>query len=370
MIDTTVFKKDDLEYIKVDSNLSHKFHWVIDYLKTKSKIFVKQITDSEKVNDNNQSKREWCIYDFLESTNFLPHTSSLIPQVIHFDRQKSVLIYKLTDNYISLRKHYSKDTMICNKLVFLVGKVLAKLHSETKESQRYLDSLTKINYFTQNKINDGIPYSEYMTNYLQPESLKKVPVHTWRFLGILHKSDTISKIIKELELENPYYCLTHNNLGFENIFISEKYQESQKNSENNDLNQNCLKITNWNAFSWGDPANDLGKIISNYFILWFDNMLIDSTIDIKQSIKLAHIPFKVINSSITTLIQAYVENNHQILKDYPDFLIRVIKFAGLGLIEQLLTDFKFKPDKALKQKNIYFYMASQLLCKPEKFLSI
>ena len=99
-------------------------------------------------------------------------------------------------------------------------------------------------------------------------------------------------------------------------------------------------------------------------------MPIDSTINMTQSIEVASIPFSVINSSITTLIRTYIEHNYQILEDYPDFLIRVIKFAGLGLIEQLLRDFQLQPDKALERQNIYFYLASRLLCKPKIFLSV
>lgn len=361
LIDTAVCKSKELDNIKVDFNLSHNHNWCIEFLDTRNKILIKQISCLEVLELQNRIEHEWCIYDFLESTNFLPHTSSLIPKIIHFDNKKSILIYKLPNNYISFIQYQKKCQITSKRITKLIGETLAKLHFETSKNQ---ERSILINKLSLNISHYTTPFFEYVTNYLKPESLKKVPYYSWRFLGILHSSKPVIKTITELVLKPRYYCLTHNNIKFENIFILEEQQEKKS------FAQNPLKFINWETLSWGDPAYDLGKMISTYFVFWVDSMIIDSTIDMTQSIKLALISFKVINSSITTLIRTYVEHNYQILEDYPDFLIRVIKFAGLGLIEQLLTDFQFQPDKALERQNIYFYIASRLLCKPQKFLSI
>ena len=58
------------------------------------------------------------------------------------------------------------------------------------------------------------------------------------------------------------------------------------------------------------------------------------------------------------------------LTNDPEFLKRVIQFAGLGLIYQLLAEFQFQPEIAQIHQKIYFSIAAQLLCSPEKFLVI
>jgi hypothetical protein len=70
------------------------------------------------------------------------------------------------------------------------------------------------------------------------------------------------------------------------------------------------------------------------------------------------------------MTKAYINTYPKILEDYPEFIKRVIQFAGLGLIYQLLTEFQLQPEMALSHQNLYFFIAAQLLCKPEKFLSI
>ena len=367
LIDTFICKPKDLDNVKVDSNLSQNCNWTIEFLESKSKIFIKQIPHFKDLSVDNKIYKEWCIYDFLESANFLPHTSSLSPKIIHFDKKKSILIYKLTNDYIDLKNYYKHYKFSPQLIAEILGNTLAKLHFETIKSK---ECFTFMNKFAKERLHNHIPYSDYLINYLTPESLKKVPVQSWRFLGIFHKSEAIKNVVTELLIAPRHYCLTHNNLEFKNILISKEWKENKLITETKNSTQNCLKIINWEACSWGDPANDLGRIVTDYFIFWIDSMLIDFTINIEQSIRLATIPFEVIGSSITALMQAYVKTFPKILEDDSDFLRRVIQFAGLGLIYQLLEEFKFNPDVALEHQNLYFYMALQLLCKPQKFVSI
>ena len=99
-------------------------------------------------------------------------------------------------------------------------------------------------------------------------------------------------------------------------------------------------------------------------------MIVHPAIEIKKSIQLATIPLEVVRPSIVAMTKAYINTYPKILENYPEFIKRVIQFAGLGLIYQLLTKFQLQPEMALSHQDLYFFIASQLLCKPEKFLSI
>jgi hypothetical protein len=70
------------------------------------------------------------------------------------------------------------------------------------------------------------------------------------------------------------------------------------------------------------------------------------------------------------MTKAYINTYPKILEDYPEFIKRVVQFAGLGLIYQLLAEFQLQPERAFNIQTLYFFIAPQLLCKPEKFLSI
>lgn len=161
-------------------------------------------------------------------------------------------------------------------------------------------------------------------------------------------------------------CLTLNTLEFSTILISQEWANLSPNKAN--LPDDLIKFLHWHNYSWGDPANDLGQIVTCYFLLWIKSMLIDSNIDLKESIQSASISLDVIRPLMSAMIKSYVNYYPNILQQYPEFLKRVIQFAGLGLIYQLLREFQFHPQEAINHQEVYFYIAAQLLCKPEKFL--
>ena len=180
----------------------------------------------------------------------------------------------------------------------------------------------------------------------------------------------MTKVIKELVLHHQHCCLTHNNIQFKNIFIPRNWKPDELLPGNEKSDITLIKLINWEACSWGDPACDLGKAITGYFLFWINSMIIHHTIEIKKSIQLATIPLEIVRPSIGTMMKAYISIYPDVLNIYPEFIKRVVQFAGLGLIYQLLAEFKLQPETALSHQEIYFYIARQLLCRPEKFLSI
>lgn len=375
LIDTKLYQKKDIDNMKINYRLSNNFNWVIYLSKNKYFIIVKQTPDFNftELHINNKIVQEWYIYNFLLSIDSSHFILTFMPDIIYFDQKKSTLIYKIYDEYYSLKTYVEelKESQDLDLIAELIGITLGKIHYETINHKEYL-TLTKKNLT--NILDYQVSYPDYLynqlINFLQPENLKKTPTQAWRFLGMFHTSQTIRETVTELLLNSRNCCLTHNNIKLENLFISKYWKEKKSNKNIKDSDQSYLKIINWENCSWGDPACDLGRAITIYFLFWFDSMLIDTTIDIKQSIKLATMPFEIINYSITTMIKAYLNINSQILENYPDFLSRVIQFAGLGLIYELLTEFQFQPDIALEHQNLYFYIASQLICKPRKFISV
>ncbi|MEH2145254.1 hypothetical protein [Nostoc sp.] len=299
----------------------------------------------------------------------LDYASSLTPEVLHFDNSNSILIYKCPNNYITLQSFYENQETFPIAIAELVGTTLAKLHSQTMSSQECYTFLTELE---ECKLKYQLPYPDYLSDYLvsriEPESLKKTQALSWRFLGIFQQSEAVREIVTELVLNHRRCCLTHNNSQFHKIFIPRYWEKLV--SENQDSYQSLIKIIDWEGCSWGDPACDLGKAILGYFLFWLNSMIVHPAIDIKKSIQLATIPLEVIRTSIVAMTKAYINTYPKILEDYPDFLKRVIQYAGLGLIYQLLTEFQLQLEMALNHQNLYFFIAAQLLCKPEKFLSI
>jgi hypothetical protein len=65
-------------------------------------------------------------------------------------------------------------------------------------------------------------------------------------------------------------------------------------------------------------------------------------IELEKSLQLATIPLEVIQPSIVALVRAYISSFPKILEDRPDFLNRVVQFAGLALIYQILAKIQYQ----------------------------
>ncbi|MBD1938764.1 hypothetical protein [Microcoleus sp. FACHB-68] len=368
LVDAAICQKDDLEYLTIDLS-SKASNWVIELPRNLGKLFVKQTPHYSGLYKDIRIWKEWHIYNFLQSDKSLDYVSSLTPELLYFDESNLILIYKFPFDYISLKKYYKNQESLPNFLAELVGTTLAKLHSETINSQQCHTFVSEV---SESQLHYQLPYPDYLSDYLvsriEPESLKKTQAVCWRFLGIFQKSEAVREVVTELVLNHRHCCLTHNNIQFHKIFIPQNWENCVSEIQHSD--KSIIKLSDWEAYSWGDPACDLGKAILGYFLLWIDSMIVHPAIEIKKSIQLATIPLEVVRPSIVAMTKAYINTYPKVLEDYPEFIKRVIQFAGLGLIYQLLTEFQLQPQIALNHQNLYFFIAAQLLCKPEKFLSI
>lgn len=369
LMNTGICEKEDLDYMKVDARYSKNFNWVIELPENRGKLVVKQQPHYSTLYSDDRIRKEWSLYNFLHYQKDLNYALSVTPEVVHFDQKNSIVLYKYSSDYITLEQYYKNHHFLLTSIAELVGETLGKLHYETINSQECYTFMTELGG---DYLHYQLPYPDYLSNYLvrslEPESLKNTPVQCWRFIGIFKQAEALNKVVTELVFHHRHCCLTHNNIQFNKLLIPKHWEKLL--STINDSERSIIKLIDWEACSWGDPACDLGKAIAGYFIFWLNSMIIHPAIEIKKSIQLATIPLEVVRPSIVAIKNGYINTHPSILEDYPEFFKRIIQFAGLSLIYQLLTEFKFQPEIALSHQEIYSYIAGQLLCKPEKFMSI
>jgi hypothetical protein len=150
--------------------------------------------------------------------------------------------------------------------------------------------------------------------------------------------------------------LTHNDLNLHNTLIHSRWNQLD----------NCLvKLIDWEACGWGDPAFDLGTMLASYLEIWLSSLVIDATLELEESLQLAMTPLEDIQPSLVALLQAYLNAFPMILDYNCDFLVRVIKFTGLALIHQIQN--RIKNYKCFDNCDIYkLQLAKNILTKPEQ----
>ena len=150
--------------------------------------------------------------------------------------------------------------------------------------------------------------------------------------------------------------MTHNDLKLNNILLDNNWEQS---------NKSIVRLIDWERATWGDPAFDLGTLIGSYVQIWLSSLVISNSLTIEESLRLAVTPLEQLQPSIAALTQAYFNQFPEILEHRPDFLQRVVQFAGFALIQRIQAMIQYQ--KSFGNTGItMLQIAKTLLCRPQQ----
>jgi hypothetical protein len=126
-----------------------------------------------------------------------------------------------------------------------------------------------------------------------------------------------------------------------------------------------VRIIDWEFLSWGDPAYDLGMVVSGYLKIWLRSLVVSSAIDIQMALRLATTPLETLQPSMVAILKSYLAYFPEILERHPNFLSRVMQFTGLLLIKRIQV--KLGQLEPFDNTSICtLQVAKALLCNPEQ----
>ncbi|QKQ72703.1 aminoglycoside phosphotransferase family protein [Nostoc sp. TCL240-02] len=315
------------------------------------KLLVKQERYYQQGKAAGEFLTEWRIQDFLQRFSNFDHYRQFLPEVLHFDVENSIIVFKYLDDYRDLMDFYTKENSFPTKIATAVGAILGTIHRDTFNRQEYQ------NFFSKNSDNlivDQVPHLIQRLERVEPEIFGLIPDNALKFFVLYQRYDSLGDAIAELGNAVIPSCLTHNDLKLNNILLQKNWQHSINNT---------IKLIDWERSAWGDPAFDLGTLIGSYVQIWLGSLVISNSLSIEESLRLAITPLELLQPSIAALAQAYLNTFPEIVEYRPDFLQRVVQFVGLALIQQI---------QAMIQYQKYFgntgiamlQVAKTLLCRP------
>jgi thiamine kinase-like enzyme len=320
------------------------------------KLLVKQERLNRQGKAIGEFLGEWKIQELLQQFPQLHHLRSLLPEVLHFDRHNSIMIFRYLDNYQDLMDFYTKQNSFPDEIPATIGTLIATIHRDTFNRQEYQDFLCK---------NQKNLTTSQVTNLLQsleiiePEIFGLVPADALKFFALYQRYDSLGQAIAQLGSAFTPSCLTHNDLKLNNILLCKDWEQSS---------QGIIRLIDWERSTWGDPAFDLGTIISSYMQIWLSSLVISKSLSIEESLRLAITPLEQLQPSITKLSLAYLNTFPSILEHRPDFWLRVVQFVGFALIQQIQAMIQYQ--KSFGNTGIVMLqVAKTLLCRPEQSMS-
>jgi 5-methylthioribose kinase len=286
------------------------------------KLIVKQERHNQEGKTAGEFLAEWRIQEFLQRFSSFDNYRQFLPEVLHFDFDNSIIVSKYLDNYRDLMDFYAKEKIFSTEIATAIGTILGTIHRDTFNRQEYQDFFSK----NDNLMGDQVSHLVRTLERVGPEIFGLVPSDGLKFFALYQRYDSLGEAIAELGNSVIPSCLTHNDLKLNNILLQKDWQDSSNN---------IIRLIDWERSTWGDPAFDLGMLISSYLQIWLSSLVISNSLSIEESLRLAITPLELLQPSIGILTEAYLKTFPEILEHRPDFLQRVVQFTGFTLIQQI-----------------------------------
>jgi thiamine kinase-like enzyme len=315
------------------------------------KLLVKQERHNQEGKAIGEFLSEWQVQELMRDFPALQQWQPLISEVLHFDAENSILVFKYLNDYRDLMSFYAKENTFPDRIAQQLGKLLATFHRDTYHRSDYREAIDR------NPHRSEISIVQRMIRGLErltPEIFGAVPDDGLKFYALYQRYDSLGEALVELGAAFQADCLTHNDLKLNNVLLHNDWE--QPSSE-------IVRLIDWERSAWGDPAFDLGTLIGSYLQIWLGSLVVSKSLSIEESLALAMTPLDQLQPSIAALTQAYLQAFPQILIDRPDFLERTVQFAGLALIQGIEAAIQYQ--KTLGNGEIaQLQVAKSLLCRP------
>ncbi|WP_369699344.1 T3SS effector HopA1 family protein [Cyanobium sp. PCC 7001] len=205
---------------------------------------------------------------------------------------------------------------------------------------------------------------------LSPDVFLRVRKDGLKFYVLFQRAPELSDALADLEESYRACCLIHNDLKFANILLLRCWSQCSLPTLPARPDQlsfpgegGILRLIDWEQGIWGDPALDLGALVAEYLRLWLKSLPLSSDLAPAAALALAEVPLDTLQPSMRGLLEAYLAQFPAILQEFPDFPERVIRFAGLSLLEAIQDRLHYREPFGNLDISM-LQVARTLLCSP------
>jgi Phosphotransferase enzyme family len=342
----------DRETSRVTIIPAKNFNILINFLDGRH-LLIKQELHDERGKTRAEFQLAWRMQELIAHfPDFRDKINIFLPNLLHFDVDRSILIVEYLDTHCDLYRYYATEDIFPIEIAQSIGKVLATLHSQTFDRSEYRQFITAQ---SNSRITNPAMDLVHRLSRITPDVFWVIPPDCLQFFKLYQRFPSLSQAIFDLSKAITPSCLVHNDLKINNILLDLQWDIP---------GSTVIKLIDWERANWGDPAFDLGCMLGSYLEIWLENLAIDNAFNINESLQLNPTPLELLQPSLFSLIQAYLSGFPAITIARPDYLDRVIQFAGLSLIQRI--EIIIDEDRIFGNRGIVMLqIAKQLICSPQ-----
>ncbi len=327
-------------------------------LNSGKKFLVKQEFHFKNGRSGNEFFREWRVRELINRFPEIESIYRLLPAILHFDLPNSILVLDYLDNHQDLDELYLKSQIFPTDIAGVIGSLIASIHRSTFRKSSCQDFVENSNGDVESKY--LIPFYG-IGDRVTPNAFGSLPSDGLKFLSFYQRYESLEKSILSLKSTYDSCCFIHQDFKLNNILICEDWKQSISKPQL----EKSLFFIDWERSGWGDPAVDLGSIISSYLQIWVGSLIISSSISLEESLRMAVTPLELLQPSLSALMCSYLTDFPEIYCYHPNFVQRVVQFAGLAIIQQIRAMIQYQ--KVFNNTGIcMLQVAKSFLCRPEQ----
>ena len=315
-------------------------------------------------------QEEWRYAQLLRCHDELAVLQGLASQPIAYDKENEIVVYRYLQGYQDLGDFYAESQLFPPAITAAMGASLALFHGATFRRNDYLSELDPDSHDVGPGQASKPDYRHELGN-LTPSIFQRVSVDGIKFYELYQRSPDLADAIEKLEAETQRCCLIHGDLKFNNILLHDDWlhwspQELPSSASSLLLADglSVVRVIDWEQWSWGDPAFDVGALVADYLRAWLRSVMLSRDIDLAVALRLAAVPLEMVQPSLQAFLQSYSAQFSRIIDVFPGFFDRVFQFAGLGLIQMIQAKLHYHEPFGTVEKSM-LQVAKSLLCEPD-----
>jgi Phosphotransferase enzyme family len=357
--DQNIYQVSDGVLQCIDSNFCKNFNVSIRF--DGRHFLVKQECHNFEGKTRGEVENEWQIHQFLEHFTEVELLRSLLPKIIHFNSESSILVSHYFNGFCDLDKFYEDLGLYAPAIAQALATGLAKLHRTTYNIDRYRDF-----FISHSRSLARIPSVFNGAVRLKPEIFG-----TWcgdgiEFWRLYQRYESLQVAIAQLRQTWQPCCLIHHDLKLNNILIRRDWGEAVSTGADIPFEEGDIRLIDWERFLWGDPAFDVATVLASYLKIWLNSLIIGSELDLETALQLATTPLEILQPSLVAFMETYLEKFSAIAT--PAFIRRTMQMTGLCLIQRIQAKLGYREPFGNREIGM-LQVAKSLLCQPEASMS-
>lgn len=271
-------------------------------------LFVKEGT---RTLGSSSIAREAIAYSILEPQDGSRPQFPYAPRLVDYNSDADVLVLEFVDDAMDLRESHRTKNFEGLRSAATVGDALATLHHSIPLST----------------VLDLLGESEPGVLDVDKPGLALLSDFSSSSIDLIRMVQSSTEFVMQLENMRRDWrneTLVHHDIRMDNILTSSPFRLPG------------IVIVDWETASAGDPAWDVGAAIADYLGLWIQSIPVTGTQPPEQLLPLADSPLSAVQPAIAALWHAYVQRSEMSISMQPEFLLRVVRFCGLKLIQSAI----------------------------------